>query len=297
MHVGGLFGGHSAMIVEGLGTRSLAAALFRFSSPRRNFIVFVADPPARLGVTDRFILRLADCVLVDGDAAALLLTGSSSPACITHRLSPDYGLDRFFAVGHDRSPRQARRVTVVSDLTPGSGAADLLVALSAWTEANPHASVTLTWAGEGDLLGLLAAQPLPGNLEQTFVGRLDPEQMADVFAESDLLAVPAIDDELRFPVAEALAAGLPILGSRRNRAVRHLVTEGVTGWLFDPLRPGDMLGGVTRAIETSAPWLSEMRLRAREAVCPNQAGAAPTRMRRYGPTWRAMLPAAVQQAK
>jgi glycosyltransferase involved in cell wall biosynthesis len=38
-------------------------------------------------------------------------------------------------------------------------------------------------------------------------------------------------------VGEALASGIPVLGSIASQAVMELVEDSVTGWRFDPLRP------------------------------------------------------------
>lgn len=136
----------------------------------------------------------------------------------------------------------------------------------------------LNWIGEGDLSGLLAAQPLPENVSQVFHGSLDAPETAAVFAQGGMLAVPSIVDDVRGHVAEALAAGLPVVGSRRSREVRQHVTDGVTGWLFDPLTPGNTLDGVTRALGTTGQRLAEMRLRARAAVSAAPPGTTPARV-------------------
>ncbi len=78
--------------------------------------------------------------------------------------------------------------------------------------------------------------------------------------------VPSFLDDGRAPVAEALAAGLPVVGSRRSREVTYLVTEGVNGWLFNPLDPGGMLGGLTRALAAAPQTLAAMRRQARASV-------------------------------
>ena len=83
--------------------------------------------------------------------------------------------------------------------------------------------------------------------------------------------MPSLLDDGRAPVAQALAAGLPIIGSRQSQEVRRLVTEGVNGWLFNPLDPYDMLGGLTKALAAAPQTLAAMRGRARASV----TGAAP----------------------
>ena len=260
------------IVTEGFGLLTALACIYRWLSRRVTLVVFVTEPPDRLGLIASSILRVADGVLVDSEAAALAMSKPGSPARTVCRIAPDYHLDRFLQIAPTRSADQARRIIVMCDLTPGSGAADLLVAVTAWSEAHPGQAVELNWIGEGDMAGLLAAQPLPDNLSQLFLGLLDPGQVAASFARCGLLVMPSIVEDMHAPIAEALAAGLPVLGSRRSRDIRHLVADGVNGWLFDPLTTGDMLDGVTRALGTSGQLLDGMRTRARDAVSPAPSG-------------------------
>jgi len=111
------------------------------------------------------------------------------------------------------------------------------------------------WAGDGDLAGVLGAQPLPPNLSQRFLGRL--------------LVAPSLAGDEQAQVAQGLAAGLPVLGGTRSRIVRQLVREGINGWLFDPLRPADVVQAVKRALDVPAGQLDLMREQARALVRPS----------------------------
>ncbi len=212
---------------------------------------------------------------MDGDATARAASGAGFPARSVHRILPCYDLEPFLRIKPVRLAAESRRIIVVGNLDPSSGVADLLVVVIAWAESHPDKPIELCWVGEGDLSSVLDAQPLPPNASQKFLGRLGGPlgtgAVAAEFARSGLLVVPSFLDDGRAPVAKALAAGLPILGSRQSREVRHLVTEGVNGWLFDPLEPGDMLGGLTRALAAAPQTLAAMRGRARASV----TGAVP----------------------
>ena len=85
---------------------------------------------------------------------------------------------------------------------------------------------------------------------------------------SGILAFPTLADEWGMVVNEALAAGLPVLGSEYSQAAAELCDEDETGWLFRPDSPGDAERALDRAFDTSVERLNEMRAAARARVAP-----------------------------
>ena len=86
-------------------------------------------------------------------------------------------------------------------------------------------------------------------------------EITPVLASFDLLVVPSVLDGRPVVVQEALALGVPVLGSRVG-ALPELVQEGVTGWLCQP----DDLGAFAARIEYAGRRRAElvnMRQRAR----------------------------------
>jgi glycosyltransferase involved in cell wall biosynthesis len=69
-------------------------------------------------------------------------------------------------------------------------------------------------------------------------------------------------------VNEALAAGLPVLGSRYSQAVEELVRDGVNGWTFRPDHPDEVYAAVDRAMTAPDEKLNEMRHAGRERILP-----------------------------
>lgn len=266
------------VVTQGLGVVALFAGLYRMVSRRATLLVFLAEPPRRMRFVERLILRAADGVLVDGEAVAQALVQSASPARAVARIAHRRSLDGFLGMSPNRAPHLARRMVVVSQLTPESGAADFLIGVIAWAEAHPDQRVELSWVGEGDLAGLLAAQPLPGNLFQMFLGSRTTDQLATIFEFSGFLVVPSVTGDLRSPVPEALAAGLPVLGSLKSRDVLPFITDEVNGWLFDPLTQGGLFSALSRAMATDDLRLNDMRSRARASVCAQPSAMLPTRM-------------------
>lgn len=258
--------GPDLIIAQDHGAAALNAAVYRSVAPQSRMLVCAAEPTPRRGLVGRAILKQADGVLADGEAVAHAVAQLSFPESRIFPLSTPYELDDFLVCDRRRSAVEARRVIYAGDLSPQSGVADLLISVASWAEQHPGQPVEIWWAGDGDLAGVLGAQPLPDNVSQRFLGGLDPAGMARAFGQCGLLVVPSMGDEGRAPVAEGLAAGLPVLGSRRNRRVRQLVREEVNGWLFDPSQPADMFEALSRALATPADQIDKMRDRARTLV-------------------------------
>lgn len=166
----------------------------------------------------------------------------------------------------ERSPGDATRILYIGDLSPHSGVVDLLSCIIQWAERHPGTPVDICWAGSGDLQGVLRAQSKPPNLSQSFTPSSDPGTLAALAAERGILAVPNAGTADLLPMAQAMAAGLPVLGSVRCPEVRLLVTSAATGWLFDPLSSAEMSGALDAALSTSQARLAEMRAAARRRL-------------------------------
>ena len=171
-----------------------------------------------------------------------------------------------------RPAADAHRVAYAGQLSPSSGVADFLLCAAAWAERNPGRRLELCWIGEGSLRGVLMAQPLPANLVQEFTGALAPADVAERFGRSGLLVLPNLSRSWPPFLAEAMTAGLVVLGSSRNPAVRSMVVPGQTGWLFDPFSAKGMLDVLDTALTATPVQLDAMRAAARVRV-----GALPPR--------------------
>ena len=255
------------VITEGFGSRALRAAFYRLFSRRSRLLLCVAEPPSRSGIRERIILGMADGLLADGDAT-LAFAKLRFPLARTFPLSTPLKIDAFLACDCTRTRAQAHRLVFAGDLSPGSGTADFLTVLAAWAAENPSQPVEIWWAGEGDLAGVLGAQPLPATVSQRFFGALDATELAAVFGQCGLLVVPSFAQNTYAPVVEALAAGLLVVGNRHHPSVRQRLREDVNGWLFDDMEPDGMLKALSRAFSSPAEQLDHMRQTARHLVHP-----------------------------
>lgn len=173
------------------------------------------------------------------------------------------GLTEYLSIPVTRPAEAAHRILHIGDLSPESGAADFLNCVILWAEQHPDRIVNLCWAGEGDLRGVLRAQPLPPTVHQRFTGALTQSQIAGRLAHNGLLAAPSLSRNSPPYLLEAMASGVIVLGSARNLTVRSLVTHQDSGWLFDPHSPHSMLVGLNAMLELEPRALDVMRERAR----------------------------------
>lgn len=260
------------VLAEGFGHATLQAALYRSLRPATRLLVWTTAPLPPLMPT-RFLAARVDGVLAQGEPLAGAIERLDFPLVRTVAPAEGDGLAPFLAVPLTRRPEEAHRLVYVGDLAPQTGIADLLMSASVWAERHLERSLDIWWVGQGDLRGILEAQPLPGNLAQTFLGELEEAELPAVFAHAGLLVVPALQRGQPHLARQALAAGLPVLGSTHGRRMRELVQEGRTGWLLDPLRPGAMPAALDLALTASPAELARMRELARQSVRPPSEAA------------------------
>jgi glycosyltransferase involved in cell wall biosynthesis len=90
--------------------------------------------------------------------------------------------------------------------------------------------------------------------------------LPSLYAQAGIFVLPTLADEWGLVVNEAMAAGLPVLGSAYSQAVEELVEDCLTGWTFRPGQAGEMYKALDRALRTPHEKLEEMRRSARRQV-------------------------------
>jgi len=187
---------------------------------------------------DRFVYRRCDVVLAASTTLAEALVAE-------HGLDPDRvdlvepGCDLPIATTAG-ALRQGRRlaVLVVANWLPNKG---LLAVLEAVAGLDAD-DVTLHLTGRDDVdptytarvRERLAAPDLDGRV--VVHGTVDPPTVAGLYAGADVFVLASDVEAYATVAAEALAAGVPVLGWRRP-FLERLVTDGVEGRL---LPPGDV---------------------------------------------------------
>lgn len=213
-----------------------------------------------------WMLGRADAVIVNGASGARYIERFGFPR------------DRIFRIPYTASdgapplPKGCQtsgalqHLLYVGQLSDRKGLLPFVDALASWAKRHSDRSLKLKLVGDGPLHDSLAALEMPSNLALELVGPLAHAQLAAVYGEADLLCFPTLADEWGLVVNEAMAHGLPVLGSVYSQAVEELVEPGLTGWTFRPDHGDEMYDAIDQALSASPARLNEMGARARQRV-------------------------------
>ncbi len=262
-----------AVISVELGPRSIQAALFKLLRPRTTLLIWcMLSEHSERGwgrarrVVRGWILARADAVLVNGESGARYVRQFGVPDPQIHRVNQPVDIARFAAVPRSRPETEVSRLLCVGTLTGRKGVLPFAERLAKWARQHPARSLEMWWLGSGDQHAALAALALPDNLRQVFCGDLPYAEVPQVYAQCDLLVFPTLLDEWGLVVNEAMAAGLPVLGSIYSQAVEELVVEGNTGWVFDAVDAASADAALDRALGVAPERLVAMRAAARQRI-------------------------------
>lgn len=138
-------------------------------------------------------------------------------------------LQRFRAAGALRSPDGPLRLLYSGALSKRKGV-DLL-ATAFRRLAQTHDNVSLSVVGSGPLRPLME-RLLGASVSRTVFHDFVPwGDLPRLYAEADVLCAPSRYDGWGLIVPEAMAAGMPVIGTDRMGAARELIEPGTNGWL------------------------------------------------------------------
>lgn len=284
--LGRLAAAHPDAVISGeLGMRSFQAALYKLVRPRMPFLIWAtlsehSERSWGRGRTAlrRFILGRADAVLVNGESGARYIARFGVPDARIFRVNQPVDVDRFAAEPRQRDDRASTRLLYAGMLVPRKGLVPFAECLVRWARTHPDRPLEMWWLGGGVLRAALEAMDLPDNLSFRFLGELPYAALPSVYAQADVFAFPTLLDEWGLVVNEAMASGLPVLGSIYSQAVEELVRDGENGWLCDPLSAQSMMDALGRALQTAPDALPAMRAAARARVMGLTPASASARM-------------------
>jgi len=102
--------------------------------------------------------------------------------------------------------------------------------------------------------------------EIELAGWLEPGDLPDFYRSGDVFLHPSHFDPFPNAVLEAMASGLPIIGSRTAGSVADRVVEGVTGYVHEPGDVEDLCGKLVVMLERTAEQRAEMGAKARRTA-------------------------------
>jgi glycosyltransferase involved in cell wall biosynthesis len=212
------------------------------------------------------ILRRADGVLVNGEGGARYIRQFGVPEQRIFRVNQPVDGAMFTATRRQRPETDCVRLLFSGMLAEHKGVRPFVDHLHAWARENAAQPIEIWWLGDGPLRPWLERHALPANVSQSFLGAVQYQEVPAIYAQSDVLVLPTLRDEWGLVVNEAMASGLPVLGSIYSQAVEELVEDGRTGWVFDPLLAASTLAALDRMFATLPMALLAMREAARKRV-------------------------------
>lgn len=82
----------------------------------------------------------------------------------------------------------------------------------------------------------------------SFVGTVEGERLRDLLRDADLFCLPSLWEGMAGSVMEAMASGLPVVGTRVN-GIAELIEHGRSGLLVKPDCPAELAAGLRALIE------------------------------------------------
>ncbi len=261
------------VVSAGLGLRTLLACLYRHANPRTRLVGWInCSEHTEIGVSKlrsalrRSLLRSPDTVLTNGPSGSRYLQSlgvqPSEIVCLPYVRD----MSSLLSIAEGRDELASRRLLFVGQLTERKGMQHFVPALIRWQRQNQQRALECWIVGDGPLKEELRRMAAAGALDVKFLGHIDFAQLPSVYAQAGLLVFPTLADEWGLVVNEALAAGLPVLGSRFSQAVEELVQEARNGWIFSPDQPKQLDAVLDRALSCPPANLLRMRQAARLSV-------------------------------
>jgi glycosyltransferase involved in cell wall biosynthesis len=169
-------------------------------------------------------------------------------------------LARFTPADGFRVQPDETRFLFVGSFIYRKGVDVLARAFSALVESVPGARLVV--AGDGDATELFDDHLSPAAAERVIrCGFVPWTSLPELYRRGDFLVMPSRYDGWGLVIPEAMASGLPVIGSTAAGATLDLVREGMTGWRVGPGDPVALADTMRRAASLPSEQLVAMRRR------------------------------------
>lgn len=256
-----------------LGFRTIQAAVYRLLNRDCRLVIWAdlsEHTEKEVGAAQesmrRVLLSRADAVIVSGHSGFEYIRMLGLPgnriviAPYVTEMAP------FSATPAAKDPRAARRLLYAGQLIERKGLEIFLPVLFEWGATHANESFEMWLVGDGPLRKRLEELPRPANVALRFFGNVPYNEIPSYCASAGIFVLPTLCDTWGLVVNEALAAGLPVLGSEYSQAVEELVTNGSNGWTFRADRLEEVRRALAKAMSSPLPKLAEMSRNARQSV-------------------------------
>jgi glycosyltransferase involved in cell wall biosynthesis len=210
----------------------------------------------------RFLVRLASAGLAYGSEARDFLSELGMSAERIDIAINTVDTNFFLTSVMNRPTHENVRFLYVGHFTRLKG---LTALLEAYSKLN-SGRVELHLVGEGEEEQRLREMVKTKNLcNVTFWGFRQKEELTYLYAQGDVFVFPSYYDVWGLVCVEAMACGLPVLGSRHAGCTRDIIQDGKNGFTIDPDNVEDMVDKMQFFL-TYPHLLPEFQKMARETV-------------------------------
>ena len=179
-----------------------------------------------------------------------------------------YCIDQSVVYQEPRAPipnDKPRTLLFCGGIVARKGVVEFASSLEKWCQANPDRKVVFRLAGAGDLTEKVLEKQ-KGNLKIELLGDLDQAGLRLANRDADICVYPTFADEWGLVPIEALASGMPVLGSFYAQSVEAVVKDGQNGWVFKTDDVPSMDKAIDAAMDCSNEQLVEMQNACRQSV-------------------------------
>ncbi len=213
----------------------------------------------------RLLRRRVDYFTYNGPSCKRYLEGLSIPEQRLFHVPYCIDPDSVFTGKRNVPADQPRRLLYCGALSARKGVLEFAQTLQQWCVRNPSQEVEFSIAGTGELRTKIAECETT-NLNIIFLGNCGTPELQAAYQATDICVFPTLADEWGLVPIEAMASGVPVLGSIHAQSVEAEVTEGVSGWVFTPTDAESVMSSIERAMACSPTMLLQMGEAAKQAV-------------------------------
>lgn len=211
-----------------------------------------------------WLLPRANAILVNGPSGIRYLRSFNVQDERVFHLTQVTDPSQFLKIPIVCSRQAAHRIMIVGRLVELKGLIPFITVLARWATEHPGEAIDLCIVGAGPQRDKILSLEVPENVRVNIVGYVQYFDLPGYFADAEIVAFPTLADEWGLVVNEALASGLPVLGSIYSQAVVELIQEDVTGWCFKPDETESTYKAIDKALSAPAEKISRMRKNCRD---------------------------------
>ncbi|ANV84739.1 glycosyltransferase [Picosynechococcus sp. PCC 7003] len=174
-------------------------------------------------------------------------------------------LDRFVALNEGKfKQRDTLKFLFSGSLIHRKGVDLLASAFARLAKEFDH--IELILLGEGDLRQKLEQQLSPYSNQVKFLGFQPWEKLPEFYQQADIFCFPSRYDGWGLVVPEALASGLPVIGTDKTGSALQFIQNGYNGWLIEAGNEDCLYQAMRSAIELSTEKLDNYSDSAKQSI-------------------------------